>query len=180
MPVQSGDDALPLARPRPFDTILYGGLIVWVLDGFDAVLFNLFRSGVSPVRVFQYVASGLLGRASFGGGLRAALLGVLFHFLIAFTLAAIYYGASLFIPALVRRAVPWGLAYGVAVYFVMNYLVLPLSAAPKLPFSLASFLNGVIGHALLVGLPLALVARRSANEGKKLATSRRLNRDAEI
>jgi hypothetical protein len=148
------------ARPRAFQTILYGGLIVGVLDALDATIFSWLR-GVSPTRVWQFVASGLLGRASFSEGTKTALLGLLFHFLIAFILAAIYYGASLYFPALVRRAVLWGLLYGVAVYFVMNYVVLPRSAAPPLRFSLASFLNGLIGHALLVGLPIALVARHS-------------------
>jgi hypothetical protein len=153
------DDSRP-ARPRAFQTIIYGGLIVGVLDALDATIFSGLR-GVSPSRVWQFVASGVLGRASFSGGMKTAVLGLLFHFLIAFILAAIYYGASLYLPVLLRRAVLCGLLYGVAVYFVMNYVVLPLSLAPPLRFSLASFINGVIGHALLVGLPAALVARHS-------------------
>ena len=160
IPPRSVDNNSPTARPRAFQTIIYGGLIVGVLDALDATIFSGLR-GVSPSRVWQFVASGLLGRASFDGGMKTAALGLLIHFLIAFILAAIYYGASLYFPVLVRRAVLWGLLYGVAVYFVMNYLVLPLSAAPPLRFSVASFLNGLIGHALLVGLPIALVARHS-------------------
>lgn len=153
-----------LRRPRAFESILYGGLVIGVLDALDASIFNAVR-GVSPVRVWQFVASGLIGRASFGGGLKTAALGLLLHFLIAFVLAGVYYGASLYLPMLLRRAVSWGLVYGVAVYFVMNYVVLPLSAAPPLSFSVASFINGVVGHALLVGLPIALIVRRAAREG---------------
>lgn len=151
-------------RPRAFQTIIYGGLIVGVLDALDATIFGGLR-GVNPSRVWQFVASGVLGRASFNGGMKTAALGLLIHFLIAFILAAIYYGASLYFPALVRRAVSWGLLYGSAVYFVMRYIVTPLSAAPPLSFSVASFLNGLIGHALLVGLPIALVARHSQKSG---------------
>lgn len=154
-------DASSLGRPRAVGTILYGGLVVGVLDALDAMIFSGLR-GVSPLRVWQFVASGLLGRDSFDGGLATVLLGLLLHFLIAFTLAAIYYVASSRLPALTRHAVAWGLIYGAAVYFVMSYVVVPLSSAPKIPFSLASLLNGVIGHALLVGLPIALFARRSA------------------
>jgi len=55
-----------------------------------------------------------------------------------------------------------GLTYGVAVYLVMNNVVLPLSAVPKAPFSLALFLNGVIGHAIFVGFAIAWFAHRSA------------------
>jgi len=53
--------------------------------------------------------------------------------------------------------VPCGLAYGIAVYLFMKYVVLPLSAVTRLtPFDPAA----MIGHALLVGLPIALFARR--------------------
>jgi hypothetical protein len=160
VPPRSADDSRPAGRSRAFKTIIYGGLVVGVLDFLDATIFNGLL-GVSPARVWQFVASGVLGRAAFGGGMKTALLGVAFHFLISFVLAAVYYGASLYLPVLLRRAAWCGLLYGVAVYFVMNYVVLPLSAAPPLRFSLAPFLNGIIGHALLVGLPVALIARRS-------------------
>ena len=92
----------------------------------------------------------------------AALLGLPVHFLIAFIIATVYYLASLRLPVLIRRAVVCGLLYGVAVYFVMSRIVVPLSAAPTFKTSFAGLLNGVIGHALLVGLPVALIARRSA------------------
>jgi hypothetical protein len=149
-------------RPRAFATILYGGLAVGVLDALDAIIFFGIRNGTTPKHIFQHIASGLLGRASFDGGYRTALLGLFLHFLIAFIIAAVYYRASLILPMLVRRAVIWGMVYGVAAFFVMNWVVIPLSAAPQGRFSLAPFLNGVIGHALLVGLPVALFAQRSA------------------
>ena len=143
MSAQSGRDMPSRARPRAFDTILYGGLIVGVLDGLYAVVASGLR-GVSPTRVFQYISSALLGRAAFDGGFKIALLGGLLHFLIAFLIAAVYYVASLAFPTLIRRAVLWGLLYGAAVYFVMNYFVLPLSAAPRVPFIFAGFVIGVI------------------------------------
>jgi hypothetical protein len=46
----------------------------------------------------------------------------------------------------------------------MNFLVLPFSAVPKSPFSLALFLNGVFGHAILVGFPIAWFAYQSAGK----------------
>jgi hypothetical protein len=58
------------------------------------------------------------------------------------------------------HAVLAGLLYGTAVYFFMNYLVLPLSAVAASTFHLGLFLNGVIGHALFVGLPISLFAPR--------------------
>jgi hypothetical protein len=63
---------------------------------------------------------------------------------------------------LIRRAVPAGLAYGLLAYLVMNYVVIPLSASTPGRFSLRTFLPAFVAHAFLVGLPVALLARRSA------------------
>lgn len=148
-------------RPRVFETVVYGGLAVGVLDGLYAVIASGLR-GVSPARVFRFVASGLLGRAAFSGGTKTALVGLLLHFVVAFIVAVVFYAASRALPVLVRRAVLSGLLYGAVAYCVMNFLVLPLSAAPPLPFTYTGFVIGLIGHALLVGLPVALIARQSA------------------
>jgi hypothetical protein len=90
------------------------------------------------------------------------LLGVFAHFLVAFSAAAVYYGASLSFPVLTRRAVLCGALYGVAVYFFMGRVVVPLSSARGLPFSAAQLAI----HILFVGLPVALVARRSAAKNR--------------
>jgi uncharacterized membrane protein YagU involved in acid resistance len=140
--------------------ILWGGLIAGILDSIDAVIaFGL--KGMNPIQVLQYIASGVLGTAAFQGGLPTAALGAALHFFIAFVAAAVYYVASTKLPALAQQPVRYGLLYGVVVYFFMNYLVLPLSAVPKSPFSAALFLNGVIGHAILVGVTIALFTRRA-------------------
>ena len=165
----SVNEATAPRRPRAFNTILYGGLAVGVLDILDAMTFFGIGYGFTPIRVLQSVARGLLGRSSFDGGLKTALLGLLLHFLIATILATIYYVASSILPLLIRYAVPAGLFYGVAVYFVMSYVVVPYSAVgPRSsPVPWPVFLNGILGHALLVGLPIALIARRSAKADKR-------------
>lgn len=128
----------------------WGGLIAGVLDAIDGVAaFGL--KGLNPVQVLQYIASGALGAAAFEGGLRTAALGGAFHFVIAFAAAAAYVLVSFKVRALAEKAVPLGLLYGVAVYFFMNYLVLPLSKIAPSTFSIGLFANGVIGHAVFVG-----------------------------
>jgi hypothetical protein len=76
-------------------------------------------------------------------------------------------------PALNVRPRLFGPLFGVAVFFFMNYGVLPLSAVGSAPFSLGMFLNGVFGHALFVGLPIALYARRAGRERGSDHASRR-------
>ena len=149
------------AAPRAFDTIVWGGLLAGTLDAVDGVVaFGL--KGMNPIQVLQYIASGLLGIASFQGGLKTAGLGALLHYFIAFAVAAVYYTASLKLPALHEHPAKWGFTYGMAVYLFMNYLVLPISAVPKSPFSLPLLLNGLIGHGIFVGFAIASFAHRSA------------------
>ena len=162
-----GDGAHNVGRPRALDTILYGGLIVGILDGLFALIFYGLILGVGPTRIFQSVAAGLLGRASFEGGTRTFLLGILLHFVVASCIAAVYYAASLKLPALIHRAVTCGLIYGMIAHLGMNYLIIPLSAASAGRFSLRTFLPALIAHAFLVGLPIALLARRSAGANER-------------
>jgi hypothetical protein len=149
---------------RVLEPTVRGGLTAGALDAVLAVV--LYRA--APVAVFHSIASGLLGRAAYEGGLATAGLGALLHFVIAFGAAATYASSSLALPILVRRAAPCGLAFGACVYFFMNYVVLPLSAvAFARPFSFALLSNGVwlgglAGHMLLIGLPIALFTRRAA------------------
>ncbi|MDX6694469.1 MAG: hypothetical protein QOF02_2072 [Blastocatellia bacterium] len=157
-----GDDAATLERPRAFDTIVYGGLVVGILDGLFAFVFYGLILGAQPLRIFQSVASALLGKASYEGGTQTFLFGLLLHFIVATCIAAVYYVASLKLPLLINHAIICGLIYGMLAYLGMNYVVIPLSAIGSRPFSLRLFLPAFIGHALLVGLPIALLARRSA------------------
>lgn len=164
---RSVEDASTHERPRALDTILYGGLVIGLLDGLFALVFYGLILGVKPMRIFQSVASGLLGRASYEGGVQTFLLGVLLHFIVATCIAAVYYAACLVLPVLIRHAVASGLIYGMIAYLVMNYVVIPLSAAGSGRFSWSTFLPAFIAHAFLVGLPLALLARRSAQANKR-------------
>lgn len=142
--------------------ILYGTLTVGTLDLLDAFVFFYLRSGVKPVAILHSIASGLLGPdAARSGGLLTAALGFFLHFLIAFLIVSIYFLASRKIPILRSRPVICGLAYGVVAYFVMAYVVVPMSNARSGgPFVLPVFTNGILIHAFGVGLPAALFSAR--------------------
>jgi hypothetical protein len=152
--------------PGAFDTIVLGGLAIGFLDFLDASIFFGLYSGAAFMRIWQGVAAGFLGRdTAVAGGWNTAALGILLHFVIAFLVAATYFAGTRITGFLVRRPVISGLAFGVITNFVMQYAVIPLSAAggpTQAPFRWPVFLNGVIGHAFLVGLPVALIAAWSA------------------
>jgi hypothetical protein len=151
-------------RPRAMQTILVGGTIAGLLDGLDAVIFYRLAFAVPAARIFQSIASGLLGQESFRGGWPTVVLGIALQFFIAIGAAAFYYTGTLLIPALWRM--PWinGPAFGVGLFFFMQHVVLPLSAVRKrtVPMSGIELLDQLLSHAFLVGLPIALTARRSA------------------
>ena len=149
--------------------IVAGGLAVAVLDAADALVAYKLAFGMSPRVIYQFVASGLLGPSAYAGGAATALLGLAFHVLIAFTAAAVFVLGSERLPQLRRDAVGWGLAFGVGVFVVMNVGVIPLSRIPTSVPSLPLLLNGVLGHAVFVGLPIALAARRFLGRGERTA-----------
>jgi hypothetical protein len=159
-----------LERPRPFHTIFYGGIAAGVGDGLFAAIFYGLILGVKQLRIFQSVASGLLGRPAFNGGVTTYLLGLLLHFLVAFCIAAVYFLASSRWSVLLNRPVICGLVYGIIAYLGMNNIVIPLSAARHATFHLSYFLIEITGHAFLVGLPIALIARASARRARGVAS----------
>lgn len=156
--------SLSTAAPSPFFAIFWGGLACGVLDITQACIAWGIQNHLPPQRIFQSVASGLLGPKSFQGGAQTAALGLLLHFLIAFIWAVIYYLASRQIGFLTARPVIAGLLYGEFVWVMMNCVVVPLSAIHRWPprTDPASIITGPILHTVLVGLPIALAVSRWA------------------
>ncbi|MGH9528654.1 MAG: hypothetical protein ACRD2S_01905 [Terriglobales bacterium] len=155
-----------IGNPRAFKTILTGGLVAGVLDGLDAAVVISWINRVSAIRVFQFIASGLLGVRAFKEGWVGAAIGCGIHFLIALSVAAAYYLMTLRLPALLKKPELFGPIFGIGVFCFMHYLIVPLSAAPKQPpASAGALLNLVISHTLFVGLPIALIASRSDRLG---------------
>jgi uncharacterized membrane protein YagU involved in acid resistance len=155
---------------------LWGGLIAATADMGYALIHYHFAADIAFLRIPQSIAAGLLGRdASFAGGVPTALLGTVLHYFILIVASGIYATVSLKWRALVTH--PWacGIAFGIAVFAFMRFVVLPLSAigAPHLPKG--QFLVGeLLSHLFGVGVPIAFMARRycepSAPERAALAT----------
>ena len=143
--------------------LLRTGLLVGTVDIVWAIVFAYLRSGTAPQRVLQSVAAGWFGRdAAYAGGAATAAAGLGFHFFNAFVITAIFFAAAAKLRWLAARPAIVGPIYGVAVYAVMNWVVIPLSAIavwPRPP--LASLAGGLFIHIFGVGLPIALGARRA-------------------
>lgn len=144
---------------KAWQSILAGGLVAGAVDiGAASALFM-----VEPLKILRVVAGGLIGKeAAHDGGLTASLIGAVCQEAISLIFAAFYVLVGLkLMPVLLRRPWLFGALYGVGVYVVMNYIVVPLSAvhghAPATPEGIAKNMAAMI----LYGLIIAFFASRT-------------------
>jgi hypothetical protein len=145
----------------PWAWVLAGGVVAGALDIAYACVFWAIKAGVPARRIFQSVAAGLLGEASFQGGAATAALGLALHFFIATSMSVAYYLAAGRWTVLRDRPVACGAVYGLLLYGFMNFVVVPLSAAgggAKNPLWIGLT---VLVHVVFIGIPIALCARRA-------------------
>jgi hypothetical protein len=143
---------------RAFAAIFSAGLLCGVMD-ISAAFITWWPKGVKPPRLLQGIAAGWLGPKSFDGGMATAALGLTFHFLIAFTAATVFYVASRQLTFMISRPVVSGVLYGIAVYLVMYWVVMPLSNFHGTK-TVTSSIVAIITHIVCVGLPISLVVHR--------------------
>ena len=141
-------------RTPSWVAVLYGGFVAGSLDILAAALINR----VDPLIIMRAIASGLLGRAAFQGGLPVAALGLLLQWAMSLLIAAIFVFAAGRMSLLSRRWIAAGLLYGVMVFMVMEYVVVPLSAAAKPHFTALSLAENLLAM-LLFGLIVSFFAR---------------------
>jgi hypothetical protein len=143
---------------RPLREILIAGLVVGVLDISSAVVI-WWQRGVALQRGLQGIATGLLGAKSYTGGPATAGLGLALHFFVAFVVVAIFYLASRKLQFLTKQPFISGVFYGIGVYVIMYWIVLP-TAFPTFRHRLSNELLELAIHICLIGLPTAFIVRR--------------------
>lgn len=148
------------ARPAAFHVIA-GGFTLATIDLIFACSLWAWLRHVSPVRLLQFIASGALGKSAFDGGIATALVGAGFHYFIATMMVLTYYLVSGRYRALVQHPVRYGLPYGLVLWIVMTYVVVPLSQAQpsSKPLMIAMASNFVM-H-LFFGVICAWFSRRA-------------------
>lgn len=149
-------------RSNAAKAIVAAGLACGILD-FTAACFTWWLwAGINLARIAQGIASGLLGPQAYRGGTGTALLGVALHFFIAFSAAIVFYLASRKMKFMTTHISVSGPLYGVAVYIVMYWVVLPLSSFHRSPFALKPTIVAVLTHIFCVGLPIAIAIKKFA------------------
>ena len=136
-----------------------GGILAGALDLTYACTYHGLVSKVPPIRILQSIGSGIFGRASFDMGATSAAVGFFAHFFILTVAASIFYAASRRFAFLRERAYLSGMVFGVGIYCTMNYIVLPLSAAPQFKGTTVGALSDFAMHVLVLGPAITLVVR---------------------
>ena len=146
---------------RYWQNLILAGLIAGTLDIAYACLFWSIKVDLPATRIFQSVAAGLLGPASFDGGLATATLGLALHFAIALAMSAAYFFAAAKWGLLWRRPLVFGAVYGSLLYLFMHFVVVPLSAASSGSSDPSWIWMSVLVHMFFVGVPIAWFTRRA-------------------
>ena len=148
-------------RLLPWRHILAATLVVAVFDAaFAFVVYVLIAGRYNFETLLQYIASGLTGPAAFSTGIARigyAALGFGIHLAISAGFVVVY---ALLIAPRVRTlgaAAVAGLLYGALIWLFMNSVVLPLGRSAHEPFFNGYYVAFLIEHAVLVGLPIALI-----------------------
>lgn len=151
--------ASPSTKSRALPAIFVGGLIAGT---FDLILAYIAFGKRMPFGI----AGGLIGpRNAFQGGTPAYILGLFLHYFIAISAAAIYYAVSRKLTFLKDHPYVCGIYYGIAIFLVMNLVVLPLSAIHAHgPYTWNGLVQGLLVHMILIGLPIALSVRTFSKE----------------
>ena len=142
-----------MLKPTAIATAISG-----TLDMMFAMVLTLWFGREIP-DMLRYVASGPFPAAT-DIGAAGAVLGLLVHFALMAIMAAalmLYLKRN---PDYLEHPIWMGVVYGLVTYAVMNWLVVPLRFDTPLPPKPLSIATQSFAHIALVGIPIALVARR--------------------
>jgi uncharacterized membrane protein YagU involved in acid resistance len=112
--------------------LFISALLASVAAGIPDVFVAALLSRAPPGRVLQTIASGVFGEASYTGGSTMMALGLGLQIAMSFVIALIYNVASSYSESMRLSPLLFGALYGVIIFVVMNFVVVPLSKAyPK-------------------------------------------------
>lgn len=147
-------------------TTLLTGLLVGTTDIIAAYISVWSRSGAFPSKMLHYIAGGALGlERSMAGGVGIAILGLLFHYFIAYSWTLFFFLILPRVKFLSFNKYIVGLLYGPFVGSIMTFVILPLTPLPPSSFNLQGALIGWLILGVVLGIPIAVSAYRFYDTG---------------
>lgn len=150
----------PVRSPNWYKTVFLTGLLAGTLDITAAIIHFLIRGGHDPVQIFIYIASGVFGQAAYSGNAAMPVLGLIFHYVIAFIWTILFFITYPRVSLLRKNKYISAIIYGAFIWLVMNLIVVPLSSVRQFPFRIDQALTGVAILIVAIGFPVSLIASR--------------------
>lgn len=160
-----------------FKTILLAGICVGTLDILAALADYYITTGKNPGVVLKFIASGVFGKKAFSGSTNMILLGLLFHFVIAFSFTVFFLWLYPRIKILSKNRIVTGIVYGIFIWVIMNLVVLPVSNTPPLSYTALKVVKAILILIVMIGLPLSFIAynRFYGKSSKRFSVSKENN-----
>lgn len=166
---------MTITTPHPIPKIslriiLLTGLLVATLDILAAFVDYYINTGKNPSGVLKFIASAVIGKTAFSGGSGTIIMGLFFHYFIAFSFTFLFFWLYSRISLMRKNWIVTGIIYGVVIWTVMNFIVMPLSNTPHLPFKAVRMIKAVLILIFMIGMPLSFIAHkcffRNSKKGK--------------
>jgi hypothetical protein len=154
-----------------WQAILKAGLLVGCLDITSALVYFAIRTGRDPLIVLKYISSAVLGKRAFTGGVAVILLGLLFHFIIAFTFTLLFFILYPKLAGFTKNKLLTAILYGLFMWTVMNLLVVPMTLILRAQFNWTAAIINMLILIVAIGLPLSWLANRFYKQPSSLAAT---------
>jgi hypothetical protein len=140
--------------------ILKATLLAGSLDISAAFIQVYLRNKTMPSAVLKYIASAVFGKAAFAAGYGMMAWGLLFHFIIAFACAAVFFLLYSKLNFLKYSYMLNALLIALVAWTITNLVILPLSNVPKGSFNLTRAAIAATILFVCIGLPISIGAKR--------------------
>ena len=141
-------------------TIAWVGLLAGTLDILSACLQAYIARSISPETVLRFIASGAFGKPAFTGGWQMPFIGLLFHYIIAYSFTILFFLLYPSIKLMRKSIVLTAVVYGTFIFVVMNLVVLPLTKITRAPIQPDKAVIATCILIVAIGLPLSIFARK--------------------
>ena len=151
---------------HPLKKVLLSGLLVGTLDILAAFV-DVYVNNGKPLAVLNYIATGAFGKTEFAASNGGAVMGLLFHYIIAFAFTLFFFWLYGQTKLLSKNWILTGIVYGLFIWVVMNLVVVQLSNTAHKPISQMDpkkALKAALILICMIGLPLSFIANKTSKK----------------
>ena len=138
--------------------IILALIIAGTLDILSAIIiYDLIMHRVTTMQILDGIAAALFGKTIVGNTIIMAVIGLILHYFITFCFVVFYFLVYLRIRFLQKNTIISGLIYGIAVWCIMNLIVVPVTTSNHYHFLFPAFLRQVLPLIFCIGLPISFI-----------------------